>query len=179
MVANIGELQTPLKTPFLGCIFSLPWVISEGGSVSLAPIFAGLSTWLKGLSWRQLQPGTVNGVKRKTEHCYNICVYCVACGMWMSLLGYGLYFNAHIIIEGDEKIPLREAISNFFKSPAWIRTMDSLRKLFFVYRHAGWSKMYSDAKEFFDFSGESNAYSVRVITPFYYLKKNSLIKLKS
>nr|KAI8744749.1 dnaJ-like protein subfamily C member 22-like [Biomphalaria glabrata] len=83
LVANIGEIRCSLRQPFMGCLFSLPWVFIGDGNVTMAPLLAGLSTKFKGLQWQQLYK---------------------------------------------------------------------------IYSHAGWKRMYSDAKHLFDLSGEGNAY---------------------
>ncbi|CAL1534509.1 unnamed protein product [Lymnaea stagnalis] len=160
IVANIGELQCSIKQPFYGCLFLFFSVFSEDGRVSMAPVLAGLSIWFRGFRWRQLEPESVNRVGAKKRHCVNFSMYCLVSGVWLLILCFGLYFNANVSIDGGEKIPLRVAISNFFKSDAWIRTKDSLYQMYRIYRHAGWTRMFNDAKQLFDLSGEGHAYRI-------------------
>ncbi|KAH9499127.1 hypothetical protein Btru_006755 [Bulinus truncatus] len=159
LVANIGEIKCTLQQPFMGCLFSLPWVFMGDGNVTMAPLLAGLSARFKGFNWREIQIPNSNGKKVKTGRFYDVIVYCLASFTWLSLICFGLYFNATVVIN-DERIPLRVALANFFKSDVWIRTKDSLYQLYKIYSHAGWKRMYLDAKDLFDLSGEGNAYRI-------------------
>ncbi|KAI8737344.1 dnaJ subfamily C member 22 [Biomphalaria glabrata] len=154
LVANIGEIRCSLRQPFMGCLFSLPWVFIGDGNVTMAPLLAGLSTKFKGLQWQQVEHVSKDD---KTKFIFDITGYCLASITWIFLIFIGLYFNATVVVD-DERIPLRLALSNFLKSDVWIRTKDSLYQLYKIYSHAGWKRMYSDAKHLFDLSGEGNAY---------------------
>ncbi|XP_005097533.1 dnaJ homolog subfamily C member 22 [Aplysia californica] len=153
LVSNIGELQCSLLYPLLGSVLAVPWLITNESNVFLPTIFAALVTWWKGLCWRPLRD------KQKSS-LSSLVLYGIAAFLWLALLFYGIYFTAHITLKDGEKIPVRIVISNFFNSPAWQSTKDTLYALYDSLTRNGFSKTYADAWDLVDFSGEMNALKI-------------------
>ncbi|CAG5121524.1 unnamed protein product [Candidula unifasciata] len=159
LVANIGELQCAKWYPFVASVGITPWLLDKHPNLLTACFFTALITWYKGLRWKPL-PVEMEGTYTNKKFWKNVAIYCVACTVWLSVLFAGLYFNATITVEGGEKIPVREALGNFFRSDAWKRTKESLWHLLTILWREGVWHAWSDTRRVFDFSGEISAFKV-------------------
>lgn len=78
------------------------------------------------------------------------------------MCGTALYFNASITTKEGETVPLREAVHNFFKSPAWKETKQTMYQFYAYYQHNGWRKLWQEIVDALDPQGEANAYKVSI-----------------
>lgn len=76
--------------------------------------------------------------------------------MW----GVAIYQTASITTKDGEEIPLREAIPNFFNSPAWAEMKESLKQLYKFYQVHGFERLWEEFVEKLDPTGEAHAYKV-------------------
>ena len=72
----------------------------------------------------------------------------------------GIYYNATITTKEGETVPLREAVHNFFTSPAWKETKETLNQFYTYYSHHGWKALWNEIVDALDPQGEANAYKV-------------------
>lgn len=93
--------------------------------------------------------------------------------MW----GVAIYQTASITTKDGEEIPLREAIPNFFNSPAWAEMKESLKQLYRFYQVHGFERLWEEFVEKLDPTGEAHAYKVgpkiQYATCIFYLKIDS------
>ena len=85
----------------------------------------------------------------------------------MFLWGTAIYFNGSVTTSDGEEVPIREAIPNFFKSPAWEESKRTVEQLYEFYKLHGWEKIWEQVVEAMDPTGEANAYRVSYITSPY------------
>lgn len=78
--------------------------------------------------------------------------------MW----GVAIYQTASITTKDGEEIPLREAIPNFFNSPAWAEMKESLTQLYKFYQVHGFERLWDEFVEKIDPTGEAHAYKVEL-----------------
>lgn len=71
-----------------------------------------------------------------------------------------MYYNASVTTKDGESVPLRVAMHNFFKSPAWAETKDTIKQIWAYYKHNGWKSIWQEIVSAFDPQGEANAYKV-------------------
>ncbi|BFZ21978.1 hypothetical protein BsWGS_25016 [Bradybaena similaris] len=159
LVANIGELQCAKWYPFMASVGVTPWLLDRHPNVLLASFFTAAITWFKGLRWKPLT-AEVEGARTNKTFWKNMGTYLVACILWLSVLTAALYFNATVTLQDGQKIPVREAVNNFFRSDVWRKTKESLWHLSSVLWHEGLWHAWSDVRRVFDISGEVNAFKV-------------------
>ena len=166
-MANIGEFQCSILYPLGGSLLSIPCLVYSPVSCSTTAVSAALFTCYKGLRWRRLNPPLysedgkplkpVRNQSKRRGHCVNFSMYFFCTTVWLCLIAYGVYYNGEITVNRGEKIPVREAIGNFFKSEAWQKTKDSLYQIYEIYRHRGFWQAYEDMKAALDLFGERAA----------------------
>ena len=61
------------------------------------------------------------------------------------------------------QVPLREAVDNFFHSPAWKEMKQSMQELYQFCQYNGWGTCWSHLISLIDPTGESHAYRVRFL----------------
>ncbi|XP_071101201.1 dnaJ homolog subfamily C member 22-like [Haliotis cracherodii] len=153
LVANIGRHKGSWSWAALGAYIGTPWLILNPDNVAVAPLMSAIFVQWKGVTWRT-DPEPKQGLFRRVS---KLTFYGT---LYLALWGCVIYFNASITTKDGEEIPLREAIPNFFKSPAWAETKDSMHRLYNYFQAHGWRRIWDEIKETFDPVGEQNAYKV-------------------
>ncbi|GFR60365.1 DnaJ subfamily C member [Elysia marginata] len=165
MVANIGEFQCSIKYPLIGSLLSIPWLLYSPVSCTTTAVLSCAATKYKGLRWRKMNPPlyaedgtplTPSGKSKRRGHCANFSMYFFCATLWLCVIVYAIYFNGEVTM-GGEKVPVHEAVKNFFKSQAWKETKDSLYKAYELYKHRGFWQAYEDVKKALDLFGEGAA----------------------
>ena len=62
------------------------------------------------------------------------------------------------------KVPLRDAVHNFFTSPAWEDTKEQFKNLYRHYQFHGWKDLWNEIVTVLDPIGEGKAYKVKMLT---------------
>ena len=75
----------------------------------------------------------------------------------------GIEYGGNISTPLHLQVPLREAVENFFHSPAWKEMKQSMHELYQFCQHNGWNTCWSQLIELIDPTGESHAYRVNRI----------------
>ena len=71
-----------------------------------------------------------------------------------------MYYNATVTTSDGEEVPLRVAINNFFSSPAWKETKETLHTIWLHMKAKGWRNIFEEIIKAVDPEGETNAYKV-------------------
>ncbi|RUS76043.1 hypothetical protein EGW08_016199 [Elysia chlorotica] len=170
LVANIGELECSILYPLGGACLTIPYLMYNPASCTTTAAAACILTYYKGLRWRPMNDPLYSedgkplkppaSQRRRRGHCANFSMYFFFTTAWICLIAYGVYFNGEITVHGGQKIPVREAISNFFKSEAWKKTKNSLYQIFEIYKQRGFWQAYEDLTASLDLFGERAALKV-------------------
>lgn len=153
LVGSIGREKGPLSTTYyaaVACYFVLRFL--SGPDVSF--MYCALAAACTFNYYRSYD------MKPKKPYCVRVRnLIAAACIMWC-LWGSFFYHNAYITTEDGEKVPLRDSVSHFFKSPAWLDFKQTLYKVYEQGRSRGWRNMYEEFVTAIDPTGESNACKV-------------------
>lgn len=160
MVSNVGRQKSPFIYSLLGAyigefLMGEPHLLlEESSSVFAAGVAMLFSTY--GWEWR----------RQKETHlcCKRMMVVLMIYGVFIGLSGSFVYFNATVETEDGETIKVRDAIDNFFNSPAWqqIKTafLTLLGDIYESWRTGGFEDAWNKFKNLADIEGEDHAYDV-------------------
>ena len=158
MVANIGEQKCGFKFPVIGSFIGVFIYWDEPVQIIYSSLISSSFLHYQGSKWKPLpNPNEQNYscLRRTSKISIWCCVYLL---LWSS----ALYFNFKITTSDGEVVKFSEAVSNFFKSPAWIESKESFWALYEYVQHYGWTNLYYELLKFLDPEGVSNAYKVRL-----------------
>ncbi len=173
MISNIGSVRShcwySLVGAYLGeVLFGHCHLLLEVSFPSLAVSVSMLFSTF-GWQYNRRPRGSVNmvdGGGGRVRCCRGHC--CRRAAIWTlvflvfsGLLVSAVYFNASITTQEGETVKVREAISNFFKSPYW----KQLKKSFWAdfwglwneYKENGWESAYHRLMVLADFQGEERS----------------------
>ncbi|KAK3082625.1 hypothetical protein FSP39_000660 [Pinctada imbricata] len=154
LVANVQPHVASMKWPLIGAYIGLPWLLYDSQNLIYSSLISAVLVNWKGKQW------DLEAHRPKRGFCKRISILS-ACGtIYLILWGGSIYFNASITTRDGESIPLREAIPNFFNSPAWADTKETFKQIYDYYKIHGFSKMYEEIVEKLDPTGEANALKV-------------------
>lgn len=153
LVGTIGRESGSIKPPLIACYSMLPFFIL-GHVTFLMVTFVGVVAFQwKSKEWRRKvtkQPGVAK----------RLLILALCGSLYGSLWGSYFYFNMRITtVDGDE-IKLRDAIGNFFKSPA---VQEFSKNLYALYEHSlehGFMSAFQRLIDSLDPLGEKNALRV-------------------
>jgi len=157
MVSNVGRMRSPFVYSLFGAyagevLFGELHVLYVKESVpSLA---VGVSMLSSTFAWKFRQ------TYESRTFCKRLAVWTVFFLLFCGLCGSFIYFNASVETEDGETVKVREAISNFFKSPAWQELKKSLWEVWRQYQEGGWEGARRVMIELADVEGEDHALMV-------------------
>ena len=158
LVGNVDPERVDFQWAVLGSYILVPMLMMDSGNnlVYCAILSAIFVNW-KGKEWNK------NFIKKR-GFCKRICIL-TACGLlYLSLWTSVIYFNANITTKDGDEVPLRDAVHNFFASPAWEDTKEQFRNLYKYYQLHGWQNLWKEIVAAFDPLGEGKAYKVKMLT---------------
>lgn len=157
MVSNCGRIKSPFRYSLIGAylgevLFGELHVLYVNSSI---PMYAaGMSMLFSTYKWEY----------RRT---YERRGFCKRVGVWaLVLLLFGglcssfIYFNASVETEDGETVRVREAVNNFFKSPAWFELKGSFWKVYGDYKRDGWEGARRRVIILADVEGEEHSLTV-------------------
>lgn len=153
LVANIGLVRASLKCCLIGSFIGVIWLYYDQSNVGASTLFSTIVVNLFGLSSKPYR-------RPHKSKCRRLSILCVCGAVYLLLWGSALYFNATVTTSDGEEVPLREAISNFFKSPAWVETKQVINTVWEHIKANGWRNVLGQIIDALDPLGESNAYRV-------------------
>ncbi|XP_076089334.1 dnaJ homolog subfamily C member 22-like [Mytilus galloprovincialis] len=152
LVGNVNPEKVSFQWALLGAYISFPMLtIDSGNNLVYSSILSAIAVNWKGKNWNR-------DYIEKRGLCKRVFVLTVCGLLYLSLWSSAIYFNATITTKEGDEVPLREAINNFFTSPAWADTKESFRNLYKYYQEHGWENLYNKIVDSLDPLGESKAY---------------------
>lgn len=76
--------------------------------------------------------------------------------LWSSVLLH----NTYVTTSDGEKVRLKDAVTNFFSSPAWSHTKETLLQLYQYVQKEGWEEAWKEFVVAIDPEGETHAFKV-------------------
>lgn len=155
LVANIGHLKASKWMPGIG-VFAAYLILgptSDPSSLTLPILFSSFATYFWGFSQK---PRT----RRRSGFCKRFSILCFFGTIYLLLWGSSIYFKATITTNDGESVPLRVALNNFFNSPAWTQTKETLSRLWEHIKINGWKHVFEEFVAVLDPEGETHAYKV-------------------
>lgn len=174
MVANEKPCRASFYWPLVGALCGIPWLIYDSGSIHYSSILAAIFVNWKGVQWNP-------EVGNNRPFCRRFLCLVFCCLLYSTMWGVAIYQTASITTKDGEEIPLREAIPNFFNSPAWAEMKESLKQLYKFYQVHGFERLWEEFVEKLDPAGEAHAYKVgpRIQCYMYILFENRFKARKS
>lgn len=171
MVSNVGGIKCHWKYSIVGAYlgelgFGYHHFLLENSYPSLAVTISMLfSTFAWEFDRRPRGQNVVQGGKCcKGTCCKRVVVWTLVFLIYSSLVISFIYFNATITTQEGESIKVREAISNFFKSPYWKLLKKSFwlytQELWEEYRNKGWEGARKKLMVLADIQGEERSRNV-------------------
>ncbi|CAI8002646.1 DnaJ homolog subfamily C member 22 [Geodia barretti] len=160
MVSNVGRQKSPFYLALIGAyvgefLMGEPHLVLEGSNaVLVAGVAMVFSTY--GWEWRR---------DREDMSCGKcLLVVVLVYGIFIGLCCSFVYFNASVETEDGETIKVRDALENFFNSPAWQQIKTAfwvlLSDIYQSWRTGGYEKAWSKFVDLADIEGEDHAYDV-------------------
>jgi len=147
MASNSGIIKSRLKYSLFGAYLGeilfghLHLLVTEQYS-SLA---AGVCSFFVTFAWQYDRKPRGAGVRSEgccRKACRQTILFLVFSSLFAFMLGSAFYFNGVVETEDGETVKVREALSNFFRSPHWkqIKTSfwNSVNEIWQEYRERGW-----------------------------------------
>lgn len=154
LVASIGRMQASFRWCLLGSAVGIIWMLDDPSNIGACCFFSSLATWWNGMSWKK------HPRKKHRGTFVRITILVPCCTVYFLMWTSALYFNAKITSSYGEDVPLREALQNFFTSPAWKDTKEAFYRIWQHIQTNGWKEFYEHLLNVFDPEGEANAYEV-------------------
>ena len=164
LVGNVNPERVDSKWALLGSYITLLLLMTESGNYLIYSVFSSaiFVNW-KGKGWNK-------NFMRKRGFCKRICILTVCGFLYLSLWTSVIYLNAKITTKDGDEVPLRDAVHNFFTSPAWEDTKEEFRNLYKYYQLYDWQNLWEEIVTALDPLGERKAYKVKILTLAMYSK---------
>lgn len=156
MVGNIGEQRCGFKVPVLGSFVGILVYWNDPSQIIYSSLISSTFLYYHGSTWKPLP----KRFKKKTQCLRRTFKISMWCTVYILLWSSALYFNFKITTSDGEEVKFSDAVSNFFKSPAWVESKESFWALYDYVKHYGWTNLYYELLKFLDPEGVSNAYKV-------------------
>ena len=152
-MASIGRMQASLQWCLIGSFVGTIWLYDDPSNIGVSCLCSTIAVNWLGLSWKPPR-------RPHRRKCARFSILCFCGTVYLLLLGSSLYFNATITTSDGQEVPLRVAIGNFFKSPAWMETKKVFNTMWEHVKVNGWRSVLKQIIEAIDPEGEANAYKV-------------------
>ena len=163
MVSNVGRQKSPFLYSLLGAyigefLMGEPHLLlEESNSLFAAGVAMLFSTY--GWEWR----------RQKETYSYRKLMVFMLMILFIVLCGSFVNFNATVETEDGEIIKVRDAIDNFFNSPAWQQIKTALWLLlvdmYESWKTGGFEQAWNKFKNLADIEGEDHAYTELDLEP--------------
>ena len=163
MVSNVGRIKSSLRYAIIGAyvgeiLFGVIHLLTEdANSLFVVGVAAMFTTY----GWEyDRRPHAQKQKKYNRRFAEWLVIYLVFC----SLVGSYFYFNASVVTEDGERIKVREAVGNFFRSPYWAKAKQSFWQLYEEYKHEGWEGVTRRLMILSDLEGEERSLQIFNVT---------------
>ena len=154
LVANVQPHVAEMKFPLIGAYIGLPWLLYDSQNLVYSALISAIFVNWKGKEWEK------NPQKPRKGFCRRLSTLTLCGLIYLTLWGATIYLNASVTTKDGQEIPLREAIPNFFNSPAWADTKQTFRHIYEYYKVHGFNTMWEEIMDKLDASGEDSALKV-------------------
>lgn len=154
IVGNIGRYSGSIKYPLMAAYLTAPLYWFNINSVFYTSVIAVLAFSWYSVEWRR----TPLNYQYRPSIQYTLVVLCIIFYLLLWLSWF--YFNCTVTDKNDETIKCREAIKNFFNSPAWLQFSTILSNLWEFIKTKGISGLWMEIVEALDPQGEKNALKI-------------------
>lgn len=154
-VGNIGHEEGSIWWPLAAAYLTFPLYLYESTDTmfTIMVVASAFAFDIKAKKWRKK-------AKKKKSLKMRVLIISACALLYISLWCSYLYFNANLIDEDGEEIPLHEAIHHFIRSPWWTDLKQSLYDTWVFAQRNGWIETWRQVLEMSDLNGEQNAYKV-------------------
>lgn len=152
LVGNVGRQKGSITKPLMAAYaVAVPclYIRIQIGTLST---LAAVAVFIRNSQQWRLKP------ERKKNIFTRILILSLCVALYMALWSSWLYFNCQIEDpETKEPIKCRDAIQNFFNSPAFTNLSEAIWMLVEHTRHQGLASLWREMMQEFDMSGKNNA----------------------
>lgn len=163
MVSNVGRIKSSLRYSISGAYLgeflfgAAHLVLDDSNALFVVMVATAFTTY----GWEyDRRPHAQKQKKNSRRVAKWLVFYLIFC----SLAGSYVYFNATVATQDGEKIKVREAIGNFFRSPAWTRLKQSFWQLYEEYQNEGWEGVKRRLTILSDLEGEERSLEILNVT---------------
>lgn len=156
LVGNIGRHSGSFKYPLVAAYLTSPFYLFQYNVVFLTSVVSLIAFVKYSLKWRRTY-SKVSRCKRYTTIAFITLLYC---SLWVSWF----YFNCSVTDKNEENIKCRDALTNFFNSPAWLEFRSVMSRLVDFIRQQGIFGLWREIVEALDPQGENNALKLLELT---------------
>ena len=157
MVSNAGRIKSPFTYSLIGAylgelLFGELHILYVQQST---PSFAvGVSMLVSTYAWDYRRH------YEKHTCCKRLAVWMVIYLAFCGMCGSSVYFNLTVETQDGETVKVREALNNFFKSPAWQEIKKSFWMIWDEYKQGGWEGARRKMIILADVEGEERAFKI-------------------
>ena len=157
IVGNVGRHCGSIKYPLLAAYLTSPLYYMQYNAVFLSSLLALIVFVRYSLKWRRTP-------FRNDAPCKRLFVIGLVALLYCSLWTSWFYFNCSVTDKNDENIKCRDALTNFFNSPAWLEFRAVFSRLMDFIREQGIWGLWKEIVEALDPQGENNALKILELT---------------
>lgn len=163
MVSNVGRIKSSLRYSIIGAYFGeflfgvTHLVLDDSNTLFVVGVATAFTTY----GWEyDRMPHAQKQKKCSHRFAKWLVFYLIFC----SLLSSYVYFNATVVTQDGDKIKVREAVHNFFRSPAWTKLKQSFWQLYEEYQNEGWEGVKRRLTILSDLEGEERSLEILNVT---------------
>ena len=156
VAGNVGRQRVDFHYPFFGCLLThamMWWCREYPFSVWVA--FGGMISTHHNREFRRFGP--VQRRRRRRSLCRRMTVLGLGGLLITSGLVGCILINGEVTSEDGQPVKIRDALKNFFGSPAWLQMRAALKQLWEELTKDGWSGFFSKLKDLTDVDGEDRS----------------------
>jgi len=159
LVGNIGRQRVRFRTALLGAYCSLPFLLLDPNNIQYTALFSAIACNIaKNKSWH------VGHYQPSRGFCYRLLLLIVCCNLYSALWFMVFSHNAHVTTRDGQTILVKDAIKNFFNSPAWEEMKDTFYALCMGLKTHGYKHAWDEFVIKIDPEGETHAYRTLCLT---------------
>ena len=151
-VGNIGREMASMRIALIGAYLGLPLLWANPGNITYVAVLSAIAVKAKGTRWRDQRP--------QRHLCVRAGVLLLCGVLYLSLWTSAIYHNSYIRLKDGQTVKVHVAVKNFFNSPAWAETKETLGKLWEHLSSRGFSGLYDEFMLAIDPEGEHHAHRV-------------------
>ena len=156
-MANIGHEAGSFKIALVGTILTLPLYWHMPDQLSYGAFLSAVLVNWKGKGWRH--------TKRKTSFIKRVAILATCAIIYGSVWSSILLHNTYVTTSDGERVRLKDAVTNFFNSPAWSHTKETMWQLYKYLQENSWEEAWKEFVLSIDPEGETHAYKVLPASP--------------